>query len=101
MPAVARKDDVTTTGHLCSATTTVVGPSENVFVNSRGVERKGDPAAPHTIPNGASPPVCVPHSAVINVGSSTVFVNGEPIARVDDSCDGGKITTGSNNVFAG
>jgi len=101
MPAVARKDDVTSTGHLCSATTTVVGPSENVFCNTRGVERKGDPAAPHTIPNSATPPVCVPHSAVINVGSSTVFVNNKSIARIDDSCDGGKITTGSSNVFAG
>ena len=101
MPGVTRKDDVTTTGHGCSATTTVVGPSENVFCNTRGVERKGDPAAPHTIPNSATPPVCVPHSAVINVGSSTVFVNNKAIARVGDSADAGAITTGSSNVFAG
>ena len=101
MPGVTRKDDVTTTGHGCSATTTVVGPSENVFVNSRGVERKGDPAAPHTIPNGASPPVCVPHSSVINSGSGTVFVNGKAIARIGDSCDAGAIVAGSSNVFAG
>jgi len=100
MPAVARKDDVTTTGHLCSATTTVVGPSENVFVNSRGVERKGDPAAPHTIPTG-SPPVCIPHAAFINAGSGTVFVNSKAIARVGDSCDAGAIVAGSSNVFAG
>ena len=100
MPGVTRKDDVTTTGHGCSATTTVVGPSEDVFCNTRGVERKGDPAAPHTIPAG-SPPVCVPHSAVINVGSGTVFVNSKPIARIGDSCDGGNIRTGSDNVFAG
>ena len=101
MPGVTRKDDVTTTGHGCSATTTVVGPSEDVFCNTRGVERKGDPAAPHTIPNGASPPVCVPHSSVINAGSGTVFVNSKPIARIGDSCDAGAITGGSSNVFAG
>ena len=100
MPGVTRKDDVTTTGHGCSATTTVVGPSEDVFCNTRGVERKGDPAAPHTIPAG-SPPVCVPHSAVINVGSGTVFVNSKPIARIGDSCDAGAIFNGSSNVFAG
>jgi len=101
MPGVTRKDDVTTTGHGCSATTTVVGPSGDVFCNTRGVERKGDPAAPHTIPNGASPPVCVPHSSVINAGSGTVFVNGKAIARIGDSCDAGAITGGSSNVFAG
>jgi len=102
MPGVTRKDDVTTTGHGCSATTTVVGPSTNVFCNSKGVERKGDPAAPHTIPNGASPPVCVSHSAVINAGSAkNVFVNGKLIARIGDSCDAGAITGGSSNVFAG
>jgi len=101
MPGVTRKDDVTTTGHGCSATTTVVGPSTNVFCNSKGVERKGDPAAAHTIPNSATPPVCVSHSAVINAGSGTVFVNGKAIARIGDSCDAGAIVAGSSNVFAG
>ena len=101
MPAVARFGDVTSTGHGCSATTTLAGPSTNVFCNTRGVERKGDPAAAHTIPNSATPPVCVSHSAVINAGSSTVFVNGKAIARIGDSCDAGAITGGSSNVFAG
>ena len=102
MPGVTRDGDATTTGHGCDATTTVTGPSTNVFCNSLGVERKTDPTAAHTIPNGASPPVCVSHSgAVINAGSSTVFVNGKAIARIGDSCDGGNITGGSSNVFAG
>ncbi len=100
MPAVTRFGDSSTTGHGCSGTTTVAGPSTNVKCNSKGVERKGDPTAGHTIPVG-SPPVCVPHSANITAGSSTVFVNGKNIARIDDSCDGGKITSGSSNVFAG
>jgi len=101
MPGVTRDGDATTTGHGCDATTTVTGPSTNVFCNTKGVERKTDPTAAHTIPNSASPPVCVPHSSVINAGSGTVFVNGKAIARIGDSCDGGNITGGSTNVFAG
>ena len=86
MPAVTRTGDATTTGHGCDTTTTVVGPSTDVFCNSLGVERKGDPTAAHTIPNSASPPVCVSHSGpVINAGSGTVNVNGKPIARIGDS----------------
>jgi uncharacterized Zn-binding protein involved in type VI secretion len=98
MPAVARQGDPTTTGHGCDATTTITGPSTDVFANSIGIERKGDPVSPHTIPAG---PVCVDHSAIINVGSPTVFVNGKPLARVGDSTDGGAITAGSPNVFSG
>ena len=100
MPAVTRFGDSSTTGHGCSGTTTVAGPSTNVKCNSKGVERKGDPTAGHTIPAG-SPPVCIPHAAFINAGSGTVFVNSKPIARVGDSADSGAITTGSSNVFAG
>ena len=102
MPAVTRDGDATTTGHGCHTTTTVTGPSTNVFCNSKGVERKGDPTAAHTIENSATPPACVSHlGAVINAGSSTVFVNGKAIARVEDSCDSGQITEGSSTVFAG
>jgi|TARA_R110002074_G_scaffold347258_1_gene517656 uncharacterized Zn-binding protein involved in type VI secretion len=104
VPAVARFGDVTSTGHGCSATTTLAGPSTNVFCNTKGVERKGDPLAAHTIPFTFSTPpgpVCIPHAAFINAGSGTVFVNGKPIARVGDSADSGAITTGSSNVFAG
>jgi uncharacterized Zn-binding protein involved in type VI secretion len=97
MPAVARIGDPTTTGHGCDGVTTVIGPSTNVFTNGLGTERKGDPTAPHTILAGV---VCVPHSAVINVGSPNVYVNGIPIARVGDSTDGGAIIAGSSNVFA-
>ena len=101
MPAVTRTGDATTTGHGCDTTTTVIGPSTDVFCNSKGVERKGDPAAAHTIPNSATPPVCIAHSAVINEGASTVFVNSKAIARIGDSCDAGAITEGSGDVFAG
>ena len=102
MPGVTRDGDATTTGHGCNTTTTVTGPSTDVFCNSKGVERKTDPTAAHTIPNSANPPVCVSHSgAVINAGSSTVFVNNKAIARIGDSCDSGAITGGSTTVFAG
>lgn len=97
MPAVARQGDGTTTGHGCDTASTVIGPSSNVFANNIGVERKGDPVAPHTIDSGNT---CVSHSAVINAGSSTVFVNNKPIARVGDSTDAGAITSGSPNVIA-
>ena len=101
MPAVARDGDSTTTGHGCDSVSTGTGPtgsSAHVYVNGIPVECQGNPVAPHTIPSG---PACVPHSAVINVGSSTVFVGGIPIARVGDSTDGGSIISGSSNVFAG
>jgi len=98
MPGVTRDGDATTTGHGCDATTTVTGPSTNVFCNTKGVERKTDPTAAHTILSGLS---CVPHSSVINAGSGTVFVNSKAIARIGDSCDSGAITGGSSNVFAG
>ena len=98
MPGVTRDGDATTTGHGCDDTTTVTGPSTNVFCNTKGVERKTDPTSAHTILSGLS---CVPHSAVINAGSGTVFVNSKSIARIGDSCDDGAITGGSSNVFAG
>jgi uncharacterized Zn-binding protein involved in type VI secretion len=102
MPGVCRNGDATTTGHGCDTTTTVTGSSTDVFCNTKGVERKGDPTAAHTIPNEADPPVCVAHtSATITEGSSTVFVNGRAIARITDDCDAGAITEGSTTVFAG
>ena len=101
MPAVARQGDPTTTGHGCDSTSTITGPtgtSAKVYVNGIAVECQGDPVAPHTIPSGRS---CVSHSAVINVGLGSVKVGGKSLARVGDSTDGGAITAGSPNVFAG
>ena len=101
MPAVARDGDSTTTGHGCDSVTTVTGPTGSpakVYVNGIPVECEGNPVAPHTIPGGSG---CVPHSAVINVGSSRVFVGGIALARIGDSTDNGEIISGSPNVFAG
>lgn len=98
MPAVARIGDSASTGHACTGVTTITSPSTNVFANSKGVERKGDPTVVHTILVGT---VCVPHVETIKAGSSSVFVNGIPCARVGDACDAGAIISGSPNVFAG
>jgi len=101
MPAIARDGDPTTTGHDCDGTTTVTGPTgagAKVFANAIPIECVGNPTSPHTIRSGRN---CVPHSASINAGSGTVFVGGVAVARVGDSTDGGAITGGSPNVFAG
>jgi uncharacterized Zn-binding protein involved in type VI secretion len=100
MPAIARDGDPTTTGHDCDGTTTVTGPtgaSAKVFANSIAIECIGNPTASHTIKSGNS---CVAHPAVINKGSSNVFVGGIGVARVGDSTDNGAITDGSPNVIA-
>ena len=98
MPGVTRDGDATTTGHGCDTTTTVTGPSTDVFCNSLGVERKTDPTASHEIIAGLG---CVAHTSSISAGSGTVFVNSKSIARITDACDAGAITGGSTNVFAG
>ena len=96
MPAVARQNDSFKTGHPWTvATSTLTGPSTDVFVNGRGVERRGDPSVVHPDESWN------PHVTKISSGSGTVFVNGKPIARVGDSIDMGAIQSGSDNVFAG
>lgn len=101
MPAVARKGDPTTTGHGCDTTTTITGPTgegAKVYANNIPVECKGNPTVTHDLPGGDG---CEPHTAVINAGSSSVFVANTELARVNDSTDGGSITLGSPDVFAG
>lgn len=100
MPAVARQNDKFNTGHGCDISSTITGPSTDVFANGRGVERKGDPSVIHNIDSGKRG-ACQPHTVNITGGSSTVFVNGKPIARVGDSIDNGAISSGSPDVFAG
>ena len=98
MPAVSRKGDTTTTGHVCVATTTLDTPGQStVFANSILVARKTDPTVSHINPPF---PICPNHVANVNVGSPDVFVHGKAIARIGDSTDAGALTTGSGNVFA-
>ena len=101
MPIVAVKGDRTTTGHGCDSITTIAGSSLNVYMGGIKVAIKGNALAGHTIPAGV-PPVCVDHPGqIVNVGSTTVKVNGIGIARVGDSADGGAIMSKVGNVFAG
>ena len=98
MPAVSRKGDTTTTGHVCVATTTLDTPGQGTcFANSILIARQSDPTVSHINPPF---PICPAHVANVNVGSPNVFVEGKAIARIGDSTDAGALTTGSGNVFA-
>ena len=106
MPAVARVGDTVNTGHGCDTTTTIlaVGSANNVYAEGLLVALQGSSLAPHTITNPApSPPnpPCIGHPGQkVNIGSSTVRVNGRPIARVGDSADLGRVARGASTVFA-
>ena len=98
MPAVSRKGDSLSTGHICTSTTTLDTPTQGtVFANSILVARIGDPTVPH--PNPPAPP-CPDHVANVNAGSPNVFAVGIAVARIGDSADAGAMTRGSGNVFA-
>ena len=99
MPAAARLNDGSTTGHRCSATTTLNIPSTHkVFANSRPIGVVGNPTHIHSIKVGKS---CVPHVGTIGNGSGTVFIGNIKAARIGDPCDAGAIISGSSNVFIG
>jgi len=107
MPAVARVGDTVNTGHGCDTTTTIlaVGSANNVYAEGLLVALQGSSLAPHNITNPAQPqppnPPCIPHPAQkVNIGSSTVRVNGRAIARVGDSADLGNVSRGASTVFA-
>lgn len=101
MPRVARLGDSTSTGHGCTGTTTITGPtgaSAKVYANNIPVECKGNPTVVHSYGgNNCS----ATHAAAINVGSATVFVANIELARIGDSTDGGAIISGSPDVYAG
>ena len=98
MPAVSRKGDSLSTGHICASTTTLDTPGQGTcFANSILIARVSDPTVPH--PNPPAPP-CPDHVANVNAGSPNVFVEGLAVARIGDSTDAGAMTGGSGNVFA-
>ena len=99
MPAVSRKGDSLSTGHICIGTTTLNTPGQTtVRANSILIARIGDPTVAHPFP---PVPACADHVAAVNAGSSTVRVHGIAVARIGDSADAGAMTSGSSNVFAG
>ena len=102
MPGCARVNDIINTGHGCDTTATIVVGSNNVRINGRSATFQGADISSHTINNPSAPPACIPHPGQkVNRGSSTVKVNGKPMARIGDSADLGSIRGGSTNVFAG
>ena len=111
MPGCARVGDTINTGHLCDTTATIIVGSNNVFVNGKSATFLGSDISSHQIESqrGVQPPgpptnpsTCIPHPGQkVNVGSSTVKVNGKAMARIGDSADLGSVTGGSTNVFAG
>lgn len=93
MPAVTRKGDYNTS-HGDFPAVPLSTDSSNVFINGISCKRKSDSYPSHSDEDSS-------HSSYISGGSSTVFVNGLPIVRVNDavSC-GGRVSQGSPNVYA-
>ena len=101
MPAISRDiRDLAKTGHGCTKFIGCKATQHSVLANGSAVLRPGDPLLPHTIPV-CCPLRCVGHPAVVNTGSTTVFAEGIPVARLGDSADFGALIMGSQNVFAG
>lgn len=99
MPAVCRKGDSLSTGHICAGTTILDTPQQStVRANGILIARVTDKTVSHPFP---PLPPCAPHVAQVNKGSSTVRVNGLFVARIGDSADAGSMTSGSSNVFSG
>ena len=100
MPAVCRVGDSLSTGHACAGSTTIAASNTDGTVKANGIEVivVGAPTVAHPFP---PVPICAPHVANLNAGSSSVFINGKAVGRVGDSADAGQMTSGSPNVFAG
>jgi len=81
-------------GHGCWPPRVNDEASPNVFANGVAVHRQSDHWVNHT---------CVTtHDGVLQTGSSSVFVNGLPVARIGDPIDcGSTVAEGSSTVFAG
>ncbi len=94
MPAVHRHTDICT-GHGCFPPRNNIQASNNVIVNSLGWHRKGDGWATH-----CCGPAC--HSSKTAEGSSSVFINSKPAARIGDPVHcGSACAVGSKNVYCG
>jgi uncharacterized Zn-binding protein involved in type VI secretion len=92
MPAVVRLGDLCT-GHGCYPARPNIEASDTVFVNGLGAHRVDDAWAIHCCGD------C--HDGLQETGSSTVYVNHKPVARIGDKITCGSYNaTGSPNVFA-
>ncbi|TNH92862.1 type VI secretion system PAAR protein [Aeromonas sobria] len=75
--------------------TPITAGSPDVFIDGIPAARVGDPLAPHDKPNHP------PHPRKIASGSSTVLVNGKPLAMTGSSVDCGGVIIGAGTVIVG
>jgi uncharacterized Zn-binding protein involved in type VI secretion len=94
MPGVARLGDICS-GHGCWPSRPNDQASPDVYVNSINTHRESDHWIIHCCDDDC-------HDGALSRGSSTVFINGLPVARIGDpvSC-GSSVAQGSSDVFAG
>ncbi len=94
MPGVARLGDICS-GHGCWPPRPNDQASPDVYVNSINTHRESDHWIIHCCDDDC-------HDGALSRGSSTVFINGLPVARIGDpvSC-GSSVAQGSSDVFAG
>ena len=99
MPGVARLGDKCT-GHDCFPARKSISGSPNVFINGIPALRVRDAFETHCCTHDEMPHGC--HDGTLQEGSSSVYVNGQPLGRIGDkvSC-GSTVAEGSGNVFAG
>ena len=100
MPAVVRVGDSLSTGHDCVGTTTLAGDNQDGTVHANNIDIAVIGAVTVGHPYPPNPP-CAAHTANLNAGSATVWINGIKVGRIGDSADAGAMTTGSPDVFAG
>ena len=102
MPAVSRHlVDKARTGHPCTSSIPVIASQFSVFANGSPILRPGDALIPHTILVPCKDGLCCKmHQAFVTMGSSSVFIQGVPVARQGDKADKGNCTS-TSNVFAG
>ena len=102
MPKVVRIDDSLSTGHGCAGTTTIASSNQgvdNVYANTKLINVVGAPTVSHPFPPN---PPCAPHTAQLNAGSASVFINNIKVGRHGDSADAGAMLEPSGvTVFAG
>ena len=105
MMGISRDFDIARTGHPCTWVIGVKATQYSVFVNGKPALCIGDPCLPHTIIVPCGPAnrytCCVPHTAVVWMGSFKVFAKGRPVSQFLDGTDMGQLIQGSFNVFAG
>ena len=82
----------------CTAYVIATG-SPDVLIEGKPAARTGDVSSLHKMPGGKN---CVPHVSKIVSRTSSVFVNGRPLAQVGDPLTGCTvIAQGCVSVFVG